>query len=62
MKDAEVTCLVDTRLNNTSQLSGFCEKDDLQFILEELVGIRYIHRLDLAPTQDILSDFKAKKD
>ncbi|MFC6602082.1 DUF488 family protein [Ectobacillus funiculus] len=25
------------------------------------MGIRYIHRLDLAPTQDILSDFKAKK-
>ncbi|MCU5340120.1 DUF488 domain-containing protein [Bacillus cereus] len=61
LKNAEVTCLVDTRLNNTSQLSGFAKKEDLRFILEELVGIKYIHRLDLAPTQDILSDFKAKK-
>lgn len=61
LKSAGVTCLVDTRLNNTSQLSGFAKKDDLRFILEELVGIRYIHQLELAPTQDILSDFKAKK-
>ncbi|MFC6602081.1 hypothetical protein ACFQDF_11660 [Ectobacillus funiculus] len=26
LKDAEVTCLVDTRLNNTSQLSGLRKK------------------------------------
>ncbi|WP_114556203.1 DUF488 domain-containing protein [Bacillus sp. K6W] len=61
LKSAQVTCLVDTRLNNTSQLSGFAKRDDLQFILEELVGIKYIHCLDLAPTQDILSGFKEKR-
>ncbi|WP_330501605.1 DUF488 domain-containing protein [Peribacillus frigoritolerans] len=55
-----VTCLIDTRLNNTSQLSGFAKKDDLKYILEEFLNIEYIHRVDLAPTQDILSDFKSK--
>jgi len=57
----KVTYLVDTRLNNTSQLSGFAKRDDLKYIMENFLGIKYVHRTDLAPTQDILSDFKAKK-
>lgn len=61
LKDANVTYLVDTRLNNTSQLSGFAKKNDLKYILEEFMNIKYIHRLDLAPTKDILTDYKAKK-
>lgn len=60
LKDENVTCLLDTRLNNTSQLSGFAKKDDLRYILEEFLEIKYIHRIDLAPTQDILSDYKSK--
>lgn len=60
LRKSNVTCLVDTRLNNTSQLSGFAKKNDLSYILEEFLKIRYIHRIELAPTQDILSDFKNK--
>ncbi|MCY7674843.1 DUF488 domain-containing protein [Bacillus safensis] len=61
LKEANVTCLVDTRLNNTSQLSGFAKKNDLEYILEEFMGIKYLHRLDFAPTKEMLSDYKAKK-
>jgi len=53
--------LVDVRLNNTSQLSGFAKKDDLAFFLLELCGIPYIHLPILAPTQDILDAFKKKR-
>lgn len=59
LKQAGVTILIDTRLNNTSQLSGFAKKNDLQYILE-LVNIGYYHDISLAPTQDILSEYKNK--
>ncbi|GAE94613.1 hypothetical protein JCM21714_3788 [Gracilibacillus boraciitolerans JCM 21714] len=61
LRSEKVTCLIDTRLNNTSQLSGFAKKKDLKFILEEFMNIKYIHRVDMAPTKDILKDFKNNK-
>ena len=42
LKNANVTQVVDIRLNNTSQLAGFAKKDDLSYVLE-LVGIDYKH-------------------
>ena len=42
LKKSNVQHLVDTRLNNTSQLSGFAKKNDLEFVLN-LVGISYTH-------------------
>ncbi|WP_026679179.1 DUF488 family protein [Fictibacillus gelatini] len=59
LKDAGITKLVDTRLNNTSQLAGFAKKNDLEFILE-LVGIKYVHEPSMAPTEKILKDYKKK--
>ncbi|MCJ7843286.1 DUF488 domain-containing protein [Lederbergia sp. NSJ-179] len=59
LKDAGVTKLVDTRLNNTSQLAGFAKKDDLEYILE-LVGVKYEHEPLLAPTDLILKNYKKK--
>jgi uncharacterized protein (DUF488 family) len=59
LRNEKVSCLIDTRLNNTSQLSGFAKKRDLEYILERFANIKYIHRVDLAPTKDILSDFKS---
>lgn len=52
--------LIDTRLNNTSQLAGFAKKDDLDYILQ-LVGVKYSHFLDLAPEEQMLDDFKKKR-
>lgn len=60
LQDAGVTMLIDTRLNNTSQLAGFAKKKDLEYILE-LVGIEYVHELALAPTENMLKDYKNKK-
>jgi len=57
---AGVKRVIDTRLNNVSQLAGFAKKPDLQYFLQKIGGIEYIHILDLAPTKDILDAYKKK--
>ena len=61
LKKANVKRVIDTRLNNVSQLAGFAKKKDLQYFLKEIADIDYIHLVDLAPTKDILDDYKKKK-
>jgi uncharacterized protein (DUF488 family) len=58
LRQAEVARLVDIRLNNVSQLAGFAKRDDLRFFLREICGIDYVHITELAPTQDILDEYK----
>ena len=55
---AGVRRVIDIRLNNVSQLAGFTKRDDLRYFLQEIGGIDYMHRPDLAPTQEILDAFK----
>lgn len=50
--------IVDVRLNNVSQLAGFAKKDDLAYFAETICGMEYVHLPELAPTQDILDDYK----
>lgn len=50
--------VIDTRLNNVSQLAGFTKRADLEYFLQKIGNIDYIHRLDLAPTKDILDNYK----
>ncbi|MBD2248249.1 DUF488 domain-containing protein [Nostoc sp. FACHB-888] len=58
---AGVRQVIDTRLNNASQLAGFTKKEDLKYFLQKVAGIEYIHILDLAPSKDILDDYKKKR-
>ena len=58
---AGVKRVIDTRLNNASQLAGFTKKQDLEYLLRKIGGIEYIHVLDLAPTKDILDEYKKKQ-
>jgi len=53
--------VIDTRLNNVSQLAGFAKRKDLEYFLRKIGNIEYIHCLDLAPTQDILDEYKKQK-
>src|ERR1017187_5816302 len=53
--------LLDVRLNNTSQLAGFAKQADLAYFLHEICGAAYEHEPLLAPTQDILDEFKKRK-
>jgi uncharacterized protein (DUF488 family) len=58
LKRAGAKRLVDVRLNNVSQLSGFAKRDDLRYFANEICGIEYQHIPELAPTKDILDKFK----
>ena len=58
LRDSGAARLVDVRLNNVSQLAGFAKRDDLAFFVDELCGMDYRHVRVLAPTQDMLDDFK----
>ena len=59
LRDAGVRVLLDIRLNNTSQLAAFSKAPDLAYFLRELVDAAYAHRLDLAPTDDMLKAYKS---
>jgi uncharacterized protein (DUF488 family) len=61
LKAAGVERLLDVRLNNSSQLAGFAKAQDLPFFSEELLGARYEHDPRLAPTQDLLDEYKKRK-
>lgn len=58
LKQPGLERVVDTRLNNISQLAGFTKKDDLRFFLREICHIDYIHLPELAPTKDTLAAYK----
>ena len=58
LKQPGLVRLVDARLNNVSQLAGFTKKDDLRFFLRQISNIDYLHMPELAPSQDILDDYK----
>ena len=50
--------LVDVRLNNISQLAGFAKRDDLRYFTKQICGLGYEHVSKLAPTKDILDEYK----
>ena len=58
LERAAVRKVIDVRLNNTSQLAGFTKARDLGFFLRRLTDIDYIHVPDLAPTRELLDDWK----
>ena len=61
LKAESIEQLVDVRLNNTSQLSGFSKRDDLEYFLKEICNVEYKHETLLAPTQEMLDAFKKAK-
>ena len=64
LKSANVQRVVDIRLKNDSQLSGFAKAKsdgDLPYLLKTIGDIGYIHLPDLAPTKDILDTYKKYK-
>ena len=61
LKAAGVQRLLDVRLNNSSQLAGFAKAKDLPYFLRELVGATYEHEPLLAPTQELLDEYKKRK-
>jgi len=59
LRQAGIRRLVDIRLNPGGQLSGFAKQDDLPYFLDRLSdGCQYVHLPILAPTKDMLADYR----
>lgn len=56
-----VTKIIDTRINNVSQLAGFAKGADLKFFAKEIGDISYEHNIDFAPTKELLTRYRNKK-
>jgi len=61
LKKAGVRRVIDIRLRPNGGLSLFARGTDLTFLLRELCGAEYVPVPLLAPTKDLLSDFRKKK-
>ena len=61
LKDNKIDCLVDIRLSPNGQLSRFAFEKDLPYFLNNLVdGCKYVHRVDLAPKNELLKEIRTK--
>lgn len=50
--------LIDIRLHPNGQLAGFAKQEDLAYFLRELVGCEYYHFDFLAPSEEILKEYR----
>jgi uncharacterized protein (DUF488 family) len=55
------TRLVDVRLHNLSQLAGFAKRDDLTYFLERICQVEYLPEPLLAPTVELLDQYRTKR-
>jgi len=60
LREAGVRRLVDVRLDNTSQLAGFAKRHDLAYFATALCDIAYTHALELAPTREMLDEYRKR--
>jgi uncharacterized protein (DUF488 family) len=60
LRKSSVQRIVDIRLNDSSQLSGFAKSPDLEFILKQF-GIEYISVKSLAPDKALLEKYRKDK-
>lgn len=61
LKRAGIKRLLDVRLSNSSQLAGFTKKNDLAYFLQEILGAQYKHEPLLAPTRELLDQYKKQR-
>ena len=62
LQGADAKYLLDTRLNNTSQLAGFSKRKDLEYFVENLTDMEYLELPILAPTSEILKQYRSDGD
>jgi len=58
LKQAGVRKVIDVRLYNTSQLAGFTKRQDIKYFLQTIVSVDYVHLPIMAPTKQLLNDYK----
>ncbi|MBL7223188.1 MAG: DUF488 domain-containing protein [Candidatus Brocadiae bacterium] len=60
LQEAGVQKVLDIRRKNQSQLAGFTKGRDLEFFLDECFGIQYEHIPLLAPSEDLLKEYRRR--
>lgn len=58
LKKARVRRIIDVRVHNNSQLAGFAKQDDLAYFAKTICGAAYEHRLELAPTEEMMTAYR----
>jgi uncharacterized protein (DUF488 family) len=58
----DVQVVVDIRLHPDGQLAGFAKRADLPFFLRQLAGCEYRHEPLLAPSEEILKEYRNDRD
>lgn len=61
LKEKQIALMLDVRLNNTSQLSGFSKYPDIEYFLNSICNIQYINDVNFSPEEWVLKDYKSKK-
>ena len=61
LQKAEIKKILDIRINNISQLAGFAKGRDLAYFTKVIVNADYEHDVDLAPTKELLKDYRDNK-
>ncbi len=63
LREHGVQRLVDIRIHPSGQLSGFARQNDLPYFLANLAAnCQYVYMPELAPTEDILEEYRKKRD
>ncbi len=58
VRSAGARSLTDVRRRPDTQLSGFAQARDLRYFVPKLAGISYRHQLLLAPSTELLNDYR----
>ena len=62
LNSTDAKYLVDTRLNNRSQLAGFTKKGNIEFFTEKLTGMTYLEMPMLAPEAEMFKEYRKEGD
>ena len=62
LREHGVERLVDIRLHPSGQLAGFTKQSDLRYFLANLAGCDYHYLPELAPSEEILTDYRRDHD
>jgi len=62
LDEVRVQQVIDIRQHREGQLSGFAKHPDLAFFLEKVARIGYSHELQLAPTLELLKEYRENQD
>lgn len=61
LERSKVKTIVDTRISNMSQLAGYTKGTDLSFFARRVANIGYEHKIDFAPTKELLDRYRKKQ-